>query len=79
MAGSGGGSVRPANEVGENNEAAVAAAATLYNCNGLKGYSGSEWRYTLREYQVHRCFRETVVVVGRADYRDPSPREWWGW
>ena len=30
---SGGGPVRPANEVGENSEAAVAAAATLYNCN----------------------------------------------
>lgn len=31
MFGSGGGSVRPAYEVGEKSEAAVAAAATLYN------------------------------------------------
>ena len=33
MLGSGGGSVRPANEVGEKSDAAVAAAATLCNWN----------------------------------------------
>ena len=67
MFGSGNGSERPANEVGENSEAAVAAAATLYNWNGLTGYTGSEWTIYLKRVP------STSMLPG------DSGRCWVGW